>query len=53
MIDRAPFHHGIGQCVVIRQARTMLHPGLRLADLIPAWLGDIILRNFRFHIAPR
>ena len=27
--------------------------GLRLADLIPARLGDIILRNFRFHIAPR
>jgi short-subunit dehydrogenase len=27
--------------------------GLRLADLLPAWLGDVILRNFRFHIAPR
>jgi NAD(P)-dependent dehydrogenase (short-subunit alcohol dehydrogenase family) len=26
---------------------------LRLADLIPAWLGDSILRNFRFYIAPR
>ena len=24
--------------------------GLRLADLIPAWLGDAILNHFRFHI---
>lgn len=31
----------------------LLGLALRLADLIPAWLGDVILRNFRFHIAPR
>ncbi len=31
----------------------LLGLALRLADLIPAWLGDLILRNFRFHIAPR
>jgi short-subunit dehydrogenase len=31
----------------------LLALGMRMADLIPAWLGDLILRNFRFHIAPR
>jgi len=27
--------------------------GTRLADLLPARLGDIIMRNFRFHIVTR
>jgi hypothetical protein len=27
--------------------------GLRLADLIPAWLGDRIMRGYRFHIVSR
>jgi short-subunit dehydrogenase len=27
--------------------------GTRLADLLPPWLGDIIMRNFRFHIVAR
>jgi short-subunit dehydrogenase len=40
-----------------RQARLifpfLLGLGVRLTDLLPAWLGDMILRNFRFHIAPR
>ncbi|HVV27651.1 MAG TPA: SDR family NAD(P)-dependent oxidoreductase [Rhizomicrobium sp.] len=27
--------------------------GTRLTDLIPAWLGDAILRDFRFHIAEK
>jgi short-subunit dehydrogenase len=26
--------------------------GMRLADLMPAALGDIVIRNFRFHIEP-
>jgi short-subunit dehydrogenase len=26
--------------------------GMRCADLMPAWLGDIVIRNFRFHIEP-
>jgi hypothetical protein len=27
--------------------------GLKLADLIPAWLGDRIMRGYRFHIVSR
>jgi short-subunit dehydrogenase len=27
--------------------------GVRLTDLLPAWIGDGILRRFRFYIAPR
>lgn len=27
--------------------------GVRITDLLPAWIGDSILRRFRFHIAPR
>ena len=27
--------------------------GVRITDLLPAWIGDRILRRFRFHIAPR
>jgi short-subunit dehydrogenase len=27
--------------------------GTRLADLLPAWLGDRIMRDFRFHISER
>jgi short-subunit dehydrogenase len=26
--------------------------GMRAADLMPAWLGDWVVRNFRFHIEP-
>ncbi|MBV8168272.1 MAG: SDR family NAD(P)-dependent oxidoreductase [Alphaproteobacteria bacterium] len=26
--------------------------GMRAADLMPAWLGDIVIRNFHFHIEP-
>ena len=26
--------------------------GMRAADLMPAWLGDLVIRNFRFHIEP-
>jgi short-subunit dehydrogenase len=26
--------------------------GMRAADLMPAWLGDIVIQKFRFHIEP-
>lgn len=31
----------------------LLALGVRITDLLPARLGDLILRRFRFHIAPR
>lgn len=40
-----------------RRARIVFPPilglAVRITDLLPAWIGDMILRNFRFHIAPR
>ena len=39
-----------------RKSRVSFHPllvaGLKLADLMPARLGDAILRGVRFHIEP-
>lgn len=30
---------------------TLLAAGMRMADVVPAWLGDMIVRNFRFQIS--
>jgi len=40
-----------------RRQRRIVFPwplafGMRCADLMPAWLGDRIIRNFHFHIEP-
>ncbi len=40
-----------------RRKRRIVFPwqlafGMRCADLMPAILGDMVIRNFRFHIEP-
>ena len=62
-IGDKPFMMSLEQTVAIvrrgldrRQGRIvfprLLATGLTAADLLPAWAGDLILRNVRFHILP-